>query len=901
MAATEPPGADATEEALSAPTATAGADRLRRRVGFGPVQLRQLMDQASEWISGRPQEARRLLEMCRLLGPTLGVPDAEPSATYLLARLDLQSGRADEALAGIDSARQGWLRLGRHLDAARTDLGRMHVLDDLGRHHEAVEIGQRLLGDLDRLPTGGTGGGDGSDLALAHWLRAAAHENVGVALGLTGHHDEALRSYEQAEQLHHANGDDGDLARVRGNRGVELTATGRAAEAMTVLASAAGLFDGRGEVLSAAMCHSNMVEAEILLGRYADALDRYHCWSPTLVEQQAWPELCRLQLRAGRAFLALNLLSEAESVSDDTRAKLTELGLRHDQARADWLAATVQLRMGRLDRALLLANGAVDGAVAVADPLLHVRVLLVRAEILDRLGDREAAQADGTQGLDLVASGQWPAEEALVRLLLAHLTADETARARHLAQARSIAQSLGHPHLQYQALLEAGRHERQHRHLDQAQVLLTGALGAVEQMRWQVPDVDVRASFLEHRTEAHAELIGLLLDRGGPDAEHAAFVVAERAKARALGDVLAGGLTHDPAVSARLVPLGVGDDLERPLPRRWEQVVEYHVVDGRLAAFVWSAAGLRVVPHMAPVDAVAGLVHQWDLQLRRRLLDNRIAAQHRHQLLASAGDILHRLWRAVFEPVAAVLDPVRRELVVVPHGPLHAVPFHALPDADARPVGDRWDVTLAPSYAVADQMRPRRRRVGRSLVVGVPDRLAPAVRAEAEAVAAVVPGAILLVGDDATADAVTELAPGCDLIHLACHGRHLPANPMYSSLRLADRSLTAREVQGLALDGPLVVLSACDSGRQGGGGDIGEPIGFSRSFVAAGASAVVVSLWLTADKPALDLMPRFYQFLDDGLPVAEALGRARRALAGRHPHPADWGAFAVHGPAPSTP
>ena len=216
-------------------------------------------------------------------------------------------------------------------------------------------------------------------------------------------------------------------------------------------------------------------------------------------------------------------------------------------------------------------------------------------------------------------------------------------------------------------------------------------------------------------------------------------------------------------------------------------------------------------------------------------------------------------------------------------------------------MGLEWTITLSASFAVADSMRRRAdRHHGRrsALVLGVTDDSTPAVADEARAVAACFPDATLLLGAEATGDSLLSLAGHCDVLHLACHGVHRASNPMFSALHLADRSVSAREVLSLRLDQPLVVLSACESGRHAGPGSVDEAIGFVRSFVAAGAEAVVVSLWLANDTVTRDLMVEFYWNLSRDLLPATALRKAQIAVAEHYPHPADWAPFVIHAAVP---
>ena len=69
-------------------------------------------------------------------------------AHYWNARVAAERGELEVALTLIDSARSWWSAAGEELSALRTELGRMHILDDLGRHADAVAVGRALLRHL---------------------------------------------------------------------------------------------------------------------------------------------------------------------------------------------------------------------------------------------------------------------------------------------------------------------------------------------------------------------------------------------------------------------------------------------------------------------------------------------------------------------------------------------------------------------------------------------------------------------------------------------------------------------------------------------------------------------------------------------------------------------------------
>jgi CHAT domain-containing protein len=228
-------------------------------------------------------------------------------------------------------------------------------------------------------------------------------------------------------------------------------------------------------------------------------------------------------------------------------------------------------------------------------------------------------------------------------------------------------------------------------------------------------------------------------------------------------------------------------------------------------------------------------------------------------------------------------------LAVIPHRALHQVPFHALHDGTGY-LGERRTITLMPAITrFRAATGPAGRPGGGTLVFAVPDAQAPAIAAEASALAQVMPGTRVLLGAAATSRRLREELPGPAVLHLACHGLYRPGNPLFSALRLADRWIHAGEILDLDLGGALVTLSACESGRPSG--DTAEPVGLAWAFLAAGASGVVVSQWIVDDEAATTLMSAMYSRLAAGLPAADALRQAQLATAASSPHPYRWAPF----------
>ena len=145
---------------------------------------------------------------------------------------------------------------------------------------------------------------------------------------------------------------------------------------------------------------------------------------------------------------------------------------------------------------------------------------------------------------------------------------------------------------------------------------------------------------------------------------------------------------------------------------------------------------------------------------------------------------------------------------------------------------------------------------------------------------------------------------------LVLSGANLEPVFEHGTIRLKDGLLSAEEIAGLNLSHvELVVLSACDTAR--GVDVVGEgSFGLRRTFLMAGARAVIAGLWRVDDQATKDLMVKFYELLwSEHLPKAEALRRAQvyviersrtdagqgnsTSIAKREPY--YWAAFAASG------
>lgn len=331
-------------------------------------------------------------------------------------------------------------------------------------------------------------------------------------------------------------------------------------------------------------------------------------------------------------------------------------------------------------------------------------------------------------------------------------------------------------------------------------------------------------------------------------------------------------------------------------------------------------------------------------------------------------------WIAPLMPCLTGAD----HLVVIPSGPLLGIPLEAVRASDGEYLGDEFAISYAPSATIHTWLWRRSveesaRGPRRALLLGDPPFTAeqltamereedpgsplqsaadpflrnalsgnadalrqlgrlPWTRKEVRRIAAVIPEGILLLGPDASEEALTQVAAAGDLvdfdmIHLATHAFVDDDAPERSALILAranlpdpwlalrageriyDGLLTAKEiVREWKLGADLVVLSGCQTGL--GREVTGEGyIGLTHAFLQAGARSVLVSLWRVEDEATCLLMGRFYENLIGSRPDAPAMSKAEALREAKHwlrtwendaghcifQHPIYWSGFILIG------
>ncbi|MFH1116891.1 MAG: tetratricopeptide repeat protein [Pseudomonadota bacterium] len=316
----------------------------------------------------------------------------------------------------------------------------------------------------------------------------------------------------------------------------------------------------------------------------------------------------------------------------------------------------------------------------------------------------------------------------------------------------------------------------------------------------------------------------------------------------------------------------------------------------------------------------------------------------------------YRLYSKLVKPVEHFLL-TKKTVMVIPHGPLCALPFEILVDSASHAGKRFWSASDQPSYlleryafcyapsisvlthlrtrksdqkpgwslvafgdaAYTDEDKTRERNPGAERLMSAVSSPAkgargrdlnplPAARREIKEIAKIIGGpSQVYLGSQAT----ETLFKKADLsrygyVHLATHGVLLSAGgksgqqpaivfSLYGDAH-NDGFLELGEVFGLKLNADLVVLSSCLVSDGNYAGEAMGLMGISRAFLFAGTDSVVLSLWQVNDESTAKLFIEMYRNLSEGS-KSEALRKAKLALLknAATSHPYYWAPFILMG------
>ena len=407
------------------------------------------------------------------------------------------------------------------------------------------------------------------------------------------------------------------------------------------------------------------------------------------------------------------------------------------------------------------------------------------------------------------------------------------------------------------------------------------ALESVDSVRARFRSEEFKMGLFSDLQSVFERAVGLYSDVG--DAR-AAFEVSEHSRSRALLDAVRGRA----AVSAEATTTIDLATLQRTLAID-ERVVQFHSLPDRLQVWVVGPTDIKSSSIDVKRDDLTELVEGF----RNSVVRGRRTA------ITNAD----KLGAALLGPLGLQAG---QRLVIVPHGPLHYLPFQAL-RLDGRYVIETHPVSVAPSMSIAVQLARRSPRIDAQLTAFGNPRIEdkydlPGAEAEVKELVQLFPSNTVYMGAAATKTRFREAVSITPMMHVAAHAEADQIDPLYSRILLANEGgkqnfLEAHEIIGMPMQRTaLVTLSACESGLgRIAQGD--EVLGFTRSFLAAGTSSLISSLWPVSDDATAILMGTLYTELAKGRDIQQAMQAGQLAVlkVPRMAHPFFWAPFNLIG------
>lgn len=799
---------------------------------------------------------------------------------FLMARCDLDHGlacyrlnRYDEAIRLYQQARLGFIELALPGYAAICDLNIANVYYDKNNYSEALTIYQQV-----------------AEIALIEGrpLRVArCYTNMGLCYDRLGHYNQALLLHRQAQQA----------------------------------------FLEAGSPLYAALCQEHLAGTYHALGHYEGALAHYQQAREIFATGQFKLYLARCNTQLADLYLSRGQPAEAQACLQEARQVCGEAGMDVYQAACDRLLAQATHALGHPETALVQLSQA-RLVFSQREMLVEIALCdLAEAEIHLAQGRVQQAAGFYKQARTVLVPGfpdqAWLAEAGLGRCALIHgdriqaleyylkaanfiRQSRDTLPTERLSgaffasrqpvlqaaitlafQLKAVEQALELVEASKARVFPTRRHSTRQGSEQSTDPYLTRLVAREVELRQQLQHL--RRQFLGQgyaiEVSDHQQLDSRFLTQR-PDLKE--LLKLYLAYEEVVDQLRMATRTTTGATTSSFSLTAFRESAAIHLPPGWA-CLEYFLTDHELIMFYLDAQTLRVYQFRLTPEDKRILQECSNPQPERRALIYQDAL-HGFPIPGSPSQAYRRHLGQLLFPSEVLTTNPPSLLIISPHGQLHNLPFHALLVEETLLL-EHFSFLYTPSLQTLQMLwaGPMRESLGtKPLICGVTEfatRARPLLHAYAEMQAvsgAFVSQAQLLYGPEATVAALKNLSVSgeladYDLIHFATHTIIEPVAPLLSRVLLADNDLTVAEILELDIGARLVTLSTCQSAL----GDTqpgDETMTIARAFFHAGAQAVVASLWAVEDEATAILMQHFYQRLESGDSMPQALRQAQIAM-----------------------
>lgn len=893
------------------------------------------------WTS-EPAKAQKTASVLQNLIEINPHDEIKALAFWVAGIAELTKGKLEKTIENLDKSAEIFRKINQEHQAANTQVAKLIALALLGKYDEAVKTGKQTLRVFEKYD---------DELAAGK-----IEKNLGNIVARRGKESEAEKYYLAARRRFIKIGNKIELAMSDNSLANTYAELNNFHQAEKFYAQALQNALDEKMFVTVAEIQASLGNLAFFRGRFDEAL-RYLELSRRKYEELKMPHQTAIaELEIADIYLELNLTNEAFEIYDKTVESLHKLKLQGEEARARANFGKTALLKNESKKAQNELKKAARLYVLEKNPNGAASVKLTEANLEFALKNYENALSIILEAQDLLSKGENNRQKLFAKWFhgeilrnLKHFQKAEKLLLETLTEAVKQEQS----NLAQICLNSLGNLALQTNDKHRAETYFKHAVKMIETLRAPLAAEEFRMAFLANKLAPFENLAKIYLAEN--DLEKA-FLFTEKARARTLSENLNGNFaqssldkssklskkledlreelnwfysrlnraetselkilqkeakkrekqiadvmrqiestrTNTAKVSATCRNLSDQNDiklLQKNLGKQ-KALIEFVNFDGSLSAFAITNEKIDFAADFADESEILMLLESLRFQFGALRYGAKNLDAFMTELKKRADFYLQKLYEKLLEPLKDFI--AERDLVVVPVGATHYVPFQALRDGEKYLIETR-EITYSPSATVWQFLTKKpQRKLKNILLIGFADERIPLVNNEIEALQKIFDNTKTFTDKDATFSNYTENASDFDILHLACHGQFRPDNPLFSNLHLADGFVTVRDICSQKLNANLVTLSACETGlNKVFAGD--EILGLARGFLSAGADSLVLSLWTVSDEATTEMMKDFYAVLQRGESISASLRKAQKKFIERGEHPYYWSPFALIG------
>jgi CHAT domain-containing protein len=852
---------------------------------------------------GQTDEAWEALEkagnMFSQVGDEVGWARTRTSRLYLSPMLNC----VEEALLEAEQAKQIFLRSGDQEKLLRLEIQMGYVYNHIGNKLEAR---QRFLAALKIAEELGEPGRP---------MLGILFTNLGSTVEGLGDLVQAKTYYERAYKIFSSESAFLHLATIEANLGFLAHMQGDYNRALRFLTSSLERAADHSE-LETSKIKGHMLECYQGLNRLSEARDLAREIVTDLREFKAALELALALLKLGEIEAEIGNLSDAKTDLVEAEKIFKSLNATNWTANT-WLRwGTIALKQGDSNTAYQMAIEAAKVFDSAGQQLNYASAALLKGRAALELGDLSIATVEAKKALrtaqhDHVASlrltahlllGQIFEKQNLTSRALRHYQAS-AATIERVQRSLTITLSPGFLEDKMEAwrglirlYLQDGKLGKAFENIERSKSqVLFNFLANRENLLWKKDEPEIRSLiekldrlrgehywfFKQANEESHPSNYSSQIEQQQAWLE----VKARERQMRAITEQLYLHNAEGEPVNPSQVPSH--EKIQESLDPE-TMVVEFYNDGRNMWVFTLDRDTIEVHPLKITLQEINRLLGQLQMNIAAAIQFQSEDSSARN-LTNLARRILQRLYSDLLRSLEQRLN--RRQLVIVPYGALHYLPFNLLHDGTSYLI-ENHEIVILPASSLTVHPTPEREPGAVILANSLDGRLKHTLE-EGRIIHNIFGGRLYT---EQAAERSALIGEPVQILHIAAHGQYRLDEPELSYIQLADGQLYADDFLQVDLSYELVTLSACETGRANVmGGE--ELIGLGRGILYAGAGAIVLSLWPVSDQAAVVLMENMYHALQKGATKAAALRGAQLRVFEDHPqlHPAFWGAFQLTG------